>query len=115
MGRVFKKTVAKPLPDGAELFEKQGERFARWQSKRGRKRTAPVAAGPDGADRVLIEVGYWYARYRDHAGKTVERSTGCRDESAARQVLARWEREAERVRAGILSPDEEQMSRHQAG
>jgi integrase len=32
----------------------------------------------------------------------VERSTGCRDETAARQKLAGWEREAEQVRAGVL-------------
>ena len=30
------------------------------------------------------------------------RATGCRDEQAARQVLARWEREAEQVKAGTM-------------
>src|SRR5262249_35932103 len=55
----------------------------------------------------------WYARYRDHTGIVQERSTECRDEAAARQVLARWERESERIRAGYATPGEEQMARQQ--
>ena len=39
----------------------------------------------------------------------VETSTGCRDETAARQVLADLERRAERVRAGLLTPAEDRI------
>ena len=31
MGSVFRKTVTRPLPEGAELFTKAGEQFARWK------------------------------------------------------------------------------------
>ncbi|MFO0851838.1 MAG: tyrosine-type recombinase/integrase [Gemmataceae bacterium] len=44
----------------------------------------------------------------------VERATGCRDEQAARQVLARWEREVERIRAGTLDPAELDAARRAA-
>lgn len=50
--------------------------------------------------------GPWVARFRDGNGLVVERSTRCRDKSAARQVLADWETEAEKIRAGIVSAAE---------
>jgi hypothetical protein len=34
--------------------------------------------------------------------------------AAARQVLARWEREAERIKAGYATPAEREASQHQA-
>lgn len=30
MGTVFKKTFTKPMPAGAEIFIRKGQRFARW-------------------------------------------------------------------------------------
>lgn len=44
----------------------------------------------------------WYCEFRDHTGRTVRESTGCRDRAAAQQVLASRERDAERVRSGLL-------------
>lgn len=37
MGTVYRETHTKPLPDGAELFTRKGEQFARWTDGRGRK------------------------------------------------------------------------------
>jgi len=68
VGTVFKKQVTRPLPTGAELFTRKGERFARWKDKHGRTRTAPVTVGKDGADRILTESPYYVAKYRDGAG-----------------------------------------------
>src|SRR5262245_59539220 len=113
MGSVFKKQYTQPVPEGAELVERKGGRIARWRDKRGRLRTAPVTKGEDGAPRLLFESGAWYGRYRDHAGLIVEASTECRDEQAARQVLARWERDAERIKAGYATPAEKERSGHQ--
>jgi integrase len=113
MGSVFKKQYTKPVPEGSELVERKGQRIARWRDKTGKLRTAPVTAGEDGTPRLLLESGAWYGRYRDHAGLIVEGSTGCRDEQAARQVLARWERDAERIKAGYATPAEKEMSGHQ--
>src|SRR5215475_2950722 len=94
MGCVFKKTVTRPLPPGAEFIVRQGVRLARWRDGKGKVRTAPLATGRDGADRIRDESSTYFARYRDGNGVVVEAPRGCRDESAARQVLADLERRA---------------------
>jgi hypothetical protein len=111
MGSLFKKQYTKPLPEGAELFERKGESFARWRDRRDKLRTASVTTGEGGTPRLLLESAAWYARFRDHAGLVVEHSTDCRDEAAARLILAKGERDAERIKAGYATPGEEQMAR----
>lgn len=117
MGSVFKKTYTKPLPQGAELFTRKGQRLARWKDSRGRMRMAPVTV-PDrgewaGQERLLIETGVYYCRFRDHTGLVIEQPTGCRDETAARRVLGELERRNELVRSGILTTAEDRQSLHQ--
>src|SRR5262245_49826523 len=111
MGTLYKQQFTKPLPEGAELVERRGEKLARWRDRHGRARQAPVTTGDDGNTRLLCESAVWSARYRDHDGRLVQQSTGCRDRDAASQVLAGWEREAERIRAGIATPKERDMAR----
>ncbi len=114
MGTVFKKTVTKALPAGAEIFTRKGERLARWKDRKGKTRTAPLTTGTDGADRIVIESSKYIAKYRDGAGIVREVATGCRDETAARQVLADLERRAELVRSNMMTPGEDRVGRHQA-
>src|SRR5262245_59083709 len=113
MGTVFKKQTTRPLTPGAEIFTRKGERFARWK-RRGKTRTAPLTSGNDGSDRILTESPYYVAKYRDGAGVVQTVATGCRDEQAARQVLADLERRAELVRSGVISAAEAAVSDHQA-
>ena len=110
MGTVYKKTFTKPLPENAELFARKGERFARWKPQRGRTRTAAVTEGLDGSLRIVVPARTYTAKYRDGTGRVREKATGCRDEGAARSVLAELERRAELVRAGVLSPKEDSIS-----
>src|SRR5215831_9040111 len=91
MGSVFRKTVTKPLPTGADIVEKGGRRYARWKCK-GKNRTAPLTEGRDGIVQVV--------------------PTGCRDEAAARHVLSELERQAELVRSGVMSRAEALIGRH---
>src|SRR5437867_12989422 len=114
MGTVFKKTFTKPLPRGAETFEEERKRYARWKPPKGRTRTARVTRGANGRERVLIKAATYTARFRDGQGRLVERPTGCRDEGAARAVLGDLERRAELVRAGVLTPSQDAVSEHQA-
>ncbi len=111
MGSVFRPTFTKPIPQDAELVEKNGERFARFRVN-GRMRTVRVTTGDDDAPRLLVESTAYTAKYRDHNGRLVKRSTGCRDEANARRRLSEWESEVERVRAGVLSPADADMSQH---
>ncbi len=112
MGSLFKKTVTRPLPPGAEIITRQGERLARWRDGKGKMRTAPVTTGKDGADRIRDESGTYVGRYRDGNGLVVEVSTGCRDKTAAQSVLSDLERQAEKVRARLLTPAEARISEH---
>ena len=114
MGSVFKKTVTRPLPPGAEIITARGCGSPAGGTPRGRPKTAPLTTGQDGAERIRDESSTYFARYRDGNGIVVEVPTGCRDETAARQVLADLERRAERVRAGLLTPAEDRIAEHLA-
>jgi integrase len=112
MGTVYRKSITRPLPPGAEIIVRKGERLARWRDAKGKTRTAPITTGRDGAERIRVESGTFIAKYRDGSGIVVETPTGCRTEDAARQVLADLERKAERVRAGLLTPGEARVAEH---
>jgi integrase len=114
MGTVFRPTYTKPLPTGAEVFARKGERFARWKDGKGRARTAPLTTGEDGSDRLTIESDTFVAKYRDGSGLVKTVSTGCRDETAARSVLTELERRAVRVKSGLLTHAEDTAANHQA-
>jgi len=113
VGTVLKKTVTKPLPAGAESFTRQGQCFARWRDRRGKIRTAPLTTGNDGSDRIVIKSSKWFAKYRDGARVVRVVPTGCKDEQAARRVLADLERKAELVRSKVITAAEANVSRHQ--
>ena len=113
MGAVYKKTFTKPVPAAAKVIVRKGERFAQWKDSKGKTRMAPLTTGNDGSARILLEAGTYLAKYRDGAGIVREVPTGCRDETAARSVLADLERRAELVKAKVLTVDEDAVSDHQ--
>ena len=113
MGTVFEKTTTRPLPTGAEIVVRKGERFARWKTK-GKTRTAPLTTGEGGADRIVTESPFYVAKYRDGSNVVQTVSTGCKDETAARQVLADLECKAELIRSGVISAAEAATGDHQS-
>ena len=112
MGSLRRKTYNRPLPDGAETFTRKGEMLAKWKEN-GKTKTAPVTTAADGSPRIVLTCRKWLAKYRDGDGLLVEVSTGCADETAARQRLAELERQAERVRAGVATTAETNAVSHQ--
>src|SRR5262245_22820026 len=114
MGSVYRKTVTKPMPAGAELFTRNGEQFARWRDAKGKSRIAGVTTGREGQPRIVLTAQTYLAKYRDGQGITREVATGCRDELAARAILAELERRAERVKSKILTSAEDAVIDHQA-
>jgi integrase len=110
MGTVFKKTFTKSLPAGAEIFTRKGEKLATWRDRKGRKRTAPVTNGRDGSNRIVVKAATYTAKYRNAVGHVVEIPTGCRDETAARSVLADFERRGELVKAGVMTIAEDAVA-----
>src|SRR5262249_16217679 len=109
-----KKQTTRPLPPGAEIFTRKGERFARWKDRRGKTRTAPLTVGQDGSERIVTESPFYVAKYRDGAGVVQTVATGCRDEAAGRSVLGELERKAELVRSGVMTAAEAAIGDHQA-
>jgi hypothetical protein len=114
VGTVYRKTTTRPIPDSAEIFIRKGERLARWKDSRGKTRTERVTTGQSGVDRIATVSPYYIAKYRNGAGAVVEEPTGCRDETAARQVLADLERRAELVKAKVITSTEDAIAKHQA-
>ncbi|NQW47871.1 MAG: site-specific integrase, partial [Planctomycetes bacterium] len=110
MGAVFKPTVTRPLPAGAKLVTRDGERVAVWVDASGKKRQAPVTAGDK--PRLRTKAGTYVAKYRDGDGVEQRVSTGCKSRDAARAVLADLERRAEHVKAGIVTQAEANVGEH---
>ena len=114
MASVFRKTATKPLPANAEIIIRKGERLARWKDSRGKNRTAAVTTGRDGTDRIVIQAGTFTAKYRDGQGIVREFATGCRTKDGALSVLRELTSRAEKVKAKILTPEEDRIADHQA-
>ncbi len=112
MGMVYRKQYTMPIPPGAEITGRDGQRVARWRLRNGQLRSAEVLDGKDGKLRVRGQSRLYMARYRDGSGEVVEIATGCRDEVAARAVLTQLERRAELVRAGVLTAAEGDAADH---
>ena len=70
--------------------------------------------GRDGSHRITILARTFTAKYRDGQGIVREISTGCRDETAARSILADLERRAELVKANVMTSAEDRIADHQA-
>src|SRR5438445_4486160 len=98
-GTVFKPKMTKAIPPGAEIVTRKGQRFARWRDRHGNIRTAKIIVVGKGTrigqERIEIVSSFYFARYRDNNHRMRIEPTGCRDETAARQVLANLQRKAE--------------------
>lgn len=112
MGMVFHKAWTTPVPRGAEIVERDGKRIAQWRLRNGQLRSAEVVDCRDGKLRVRGQSKFYTVRYRDGRGQMVEVATRCKDVVAARAVLARLERRAELVRAGVMSEAEDCVADH---
>lgn len=101
MSSVFRQVVSRPVPKSATIVRKNGKTFAKWTPRGGRVTLAEVVDG-----RISVPVLTWSARFKDQHGDLIERSTGCKDKQSAQSMLAKWEREAELVRSGVLSNEQ---------
>ena len=113
MASVYRKTVTRKLPAGAELFTRKGERMARWKDRTGKRQTAPVIEGRDGSARIRTEAGTYTAKYRDGSGVVRETATGCRSKDAALAILHELTDRADKVRSGIRTSAEDAIVDHQ--
>ena len=110
MGSIRKKNATKSLPKDAQVVKTKDKRTAKWTDFKGKVRTAPVIDGRDGTLRIVVTSRIYLAKYRDENGQVVEVSTGCKGRQAAMTVLRDLENRAEKVRSGIISIEEQQLS-----
>jgi len=111
MATIYRKMYPMPMPKGAEIISSRGQKLARWTDGNGNVKTATLAVA---GGKIMHEAGCWYARYTDADGINRRVSTGCHDEQAARKVLSNLTAEVEKVRSGILTPQESQAARYAA-
>lgn len=112
MGTVFRKAWTSPLPPGADVVSVRGCPTARWRLRNGTLRTAEVLTDARGRVRIRGRTATFVAKFRNGAGVIVEPPNGCKDETAAKAVLANLERRAELMRAGVITQEEDEAGRH---
>jgi integrase len=112
MATVFRKTYTQPLPKHAEIVERRGRRMVMWFDRRGRRKYDDLTTGKHGQPKIIRHSPTYFARYRDADGVERIESTGCKDEQAARQVLADLVKRVEHRKAGILTPEQDRQANH---
>lgn len=106
MATVYKRTRKKRIPQGAEIVEARGKRYAVWTSRGGRKRRAPLTA--DGR-AVEIEDANYTVSWWTWNGKRRKLSGGP-DKDAAKALGARMEDLERQRRRGMIDPRQERLA-----
>jgi integrase len=88
MAMVYKRTQRKPIPKGAELVERKGQRFATWTDSAGRHR----ARLTDDGKAILIERPGYEIQYFDENGQRRKESVRCGDRDTAERIAAEREK-----------------------
>jgi site-specific recombinase XerD len=112
MATIYRKTYTQPLPKNTQIVERNGQKIAMWVDGRGKKHFDQITTGQKGQIKIIRYSPVYLAQFRNAAGEMVYESTGCRDEQAARHVLAELVKRAEHIRAGILSAQECRTADH---
>jgi len=108
MATIYKRTRKRPIPEGAEIITRKGERFAVWtEGKAHRRRRAPLT--PDGMFVVIESPGY-EIQYFDHNGQRRKKSIRCNDRDAAQQLANDLEKRAMQRREGCIDPTQERFA-----
>jgi len=107
VARIFRQTYTKPLPDGAEVFTRKGQKLTRFRNDSGKTTMAPLSKDET---RVIRETTKWYIEYKGADG-TIKKVAGFRDRQATEQLAAELERDAERVRSGYKPKEHQQLNR----
>jgi integrase len=109
---IYRKTYTKPLPKAAEVYEEDGQRYAHWTDRNGRKQKARVTTGRDGSERVLKQSSTLTVKTRDADGVVRVVNSGCRTKDAARAIEAQLRHRTELVKAGVITAAEDKASLH---
>jgi site-specific recombinase XerD len=103
MGTVYRKSYTQHLPKNAAIVERNGKRMAMWIDGKGKKHFDQITIGKNGQTKIIRYSKQFTAQYRTAVGEMIYESTGCRDEQAAKHVLAELVKREELVKAGVIS------------
>ncbi len=106
MATVYKRTARKPLPAGATIVDRRGEKWAAWIDAAG-KHSARLA--PDGKAILLDRPGY-HIQWFDAAGKRCKETVRCGDLDTARPIAAKREEAVMLRRTGQVDPLQERFA-----
>jgi integrase len=109
MATIYREKWRRPIPDGARIIDRLGKKIVCWTDGQGRRQSAELDKDGKG---VWTYYPHWFVRYRDADGVMRRMSTGCRDDKAAKQILANIVSEVEKVKSGIISREEAHISVH---
>jgi len=112
MATIYRKTYTQPLPKNTQIVERNGQKMALWVDGKGRKHFDQITTGNKGQTKIIRYSPTYLAQYRDADGQMVIESTGCRDEQAAKHVLAELVKRVEHVKAGIISTQQCRTADH---
>ncbi|OQA03102.1 MAG: site-specific tyrosine recombinase XerC [Planctomycetes bacterium ADurb.Bin401] len=112
MSTVYRKTYTQPLPKNTQIVERNGQKMAMWVDGKGRKHFDQITTGNKGQTKIIRYSPTYLAQFRDSDGRMVIQSTGCRDEQAAKHVLAELIKRVEHVKAGIISTQQCRTADH---
>ncbi len=97
---LVKRKHYRPIPVGATIVERRGQKLAQWTNPRGRAFTVPVN---DRGDRIVIESRQWYVRFRMPDGGWKEWKA-YNDKTASGVLEAQILRKLERGEVGLTDP-----------
>ena len=98
MASIYRRTRLKPIPAGAEIIERKGERVARWTDQRtGLRRRAPLNAA---GNRIVVESPLYTVAYFDQNGERREVSSGTSDRDAAEMAGGETEKRSDAAHQG---------------
>ena len=108
MASVFRRVKKMPMPAGARVAERKGERFAEWRDANGKRRTAPLSKDGSG---IRVEAATYTVQFYDEHGHPQRVATRCRDHAAAEQLGRELEKRAMQRREGLLDPAQERFAK----
>ncbi len=106
----FKLTYKKPIPENAEILTRKGQKYARFEDARGKRRVWPLNPNDDTQMLVRSQRYYFNICLADGTWKRVK---GFTDRAATQQEAAKLEREIARRKAGIVDGRHERLSQQQ--
>jgi hypothetical protein len=111
MTSIFKRQDRRPIPEGAEITTRRGQKVVRFKDDRGRTQTHTLS---EDDSCMLVERRAWYVAYVDASGnRQIVKAYSERE--ATEHMAQELERQLERDEAAEPEPRNREGSNHETG